>query len=209
MYSRNNSPRPTDSGDINTKKSQRSPYGNVYQSGKHDNIPQKRTVYTQSQRQIGNYGSAKTVMNPPPDYSGTAIRYSGQEDIYTEDTVTRYPMQSESESEFDYESEVAFPNDETSKDKVRPSVLRSGIALPSPDPIIHSKRAALKNDSMANYDPKDREDEHKVEDMIKLLKNSEIDSEDLLLCAIIVMLLSSGCEEEIVMILAFLLFSQK
>lgn len=209
MYSRNNSPRPTDSGDINTKKSQRSPYGNVYQSGKHDNIPQKRTVYTQSQRQIGNYGSAQTVMNPPPDYSGTAIRYSGQEDIYTDDTVTRYPMQSESESEFDYESEVAFPNDETSKDKVRPSVLRSGIALPSLDPIIHSKRAALKNDSMANYDPKDREDEYKVEDMIKLLKNSEIDSEDLLLCAIIVMLLSSGCEEEIVMILAFLLFSQK
>ena len=86
---------------------------------------------------------------------------------------------------------------------------RLGIASSVLDPIIYSKRATLKNDGTANIDPKPKEDEHKVEDMIKLLKNAEIDGEDLLLCAIIVMLLSSGCEEEIIMILAFLLFSQK
>ena len=209
MYSRYNSPRPTGGVDITAKKSQRSAHGNVYKSSKNDSMPQKRTVYTQSPRQISSYNSAPTVMNPPPDYGGTAIRYTRDDDLYTEDTVTRYPIQSESESEFDYESDVAFPNDEKSTDKARSTMQRLGIASSVLDPIIYSKRATLKNDGTANIDPKPREDEHKVEDMIKLLKNAEIDGEDLLLCAIIVMLLSSGCEEEIIMILAFLLFSQK
>ena len=193
MYSRDNSPRPMRNADSDASKGQFGSRGYVYRRANGNDT--KRNADTVSRGRVYTENTAASRINPPPGYGGTAIRVSEQSDTYSEDTVSRYPLQRESESEFDFESDVAFP--ET-------TVSNSGQMIA---PIIFSRRSnGAGRESVQN---EETAEEYKVDDMIKLLKNADIDGEDLLLCAIIIMLLSSGCEEEIIMILAFLLFSRK